>query len=292
LKSIFVAFFLVGVAFLYFYIYGLISQSFRKHWRFRIQRWKPSTKQHALWDRWILQSKHLPRNEQMRILLRRAGFRSQRHYILYKKGELLFPIASLVLLFISWILPKLANGQTVESNDYVWMAAIAGTCRFSWPWLLHWRAKQRAHLIGAEIVRFSDRLLMTLSTKTPLYYSIKSAGRTTKALKPYINDLLMEWVHSHPRQAIERFTARVAVDEIIPLGNAMLVILDHPSQAIYLMEQQMKNVEVIRDFVTKQRIRAKPVYLILLVTIPFTAGMVALIAPWYSETIRQLEMIF
>lgn len=291
MKLFFLGLFTSGVILILLSLSAYAARKLRQHWRYRFHRWKHPTGGLSGWDRSIVKAKEQPRNIKIQLALKKAGFAEGRHYLLYKKGEWLLPVAAVIgVLLFHWV--SVENRPIYDIRTLVWIVLLMGVTRLMWFLLLHWKAKHRAYLMGPEIVRLSDRLLMTLSAKTPLYYSIKSAGRTTKHLKPYIEELLMDWIHTHPQRAIQRFMERVALDEMIPLGNALLVILEHPAQAVYLMEQQMKNVEVMRDYVIKQRIRSKPVYLILLVTIPFTAGMVALIAPWYNETILQLHQIF
>jgi hypothetical protein len=292
MRWLFVLGFSAGVMFIYTFIYIFLSRRIKRRWSYRIKRIKRLESEISYWDQWLLERSGKPRNEKIRLYLQRAGFGSTEYYLWFKKLEWSWPIAAAGFIsMIETIRFTLEGGSIWGFHWKVFMSLVIS----GWALLhviLRWKARDRVIRIGIEVVRFSDRLLMSLSTKTSLFYSIKRAGRTTVILKPYIDLLLIEWSQENPKKAIRKFMKRVATDEMVPLTNAMLVITDHPGKAEYLMEQQMKNVETIRDFVVKQRIRAKPVYLILLVTIPFTAGMVALIAPWYSETVRQLQAVF
>jgi hypothetical protein len=292
MKWVFIIGFGIGVLFVYFYFYRLFAGYVRRRWSYRIRKVKRNTSTVTILDRWLLDRRRTSRNEKIKLNLQKAGYSSLEQYLWFKKLEWFMPVG-LSFLFISvHIVQVTLNGENM--GEFHWKVLLSSIVA-GWVILhvaLRWKARERTNRIGLEVVRFSDRLLMSLSTKTSLFYSIKRAGRTTKVLKPYIELLLIEWSQTNPKNAIRRFMERVATDEIVPLTNAMLVIVDHPAKAEYLMEQQMKNVETIRDFVVKQRIKAKPIYMILLVTIPFTAGMIALIAPWYSETVKQLQSVF
>lgn len=242
----------------------------------------------SFWEKWLINKSNTPGNEKLKVLLKKAGLDQTKHYLSFKLIEWIWPI--FVLLFVSVLHSiGIAKGKPVWDFPYTILLVWILFGWFALHGALRWKAAQRVSKIGLEIIRFSDRLLMSLSMKTSLYYGIKRAGRTTRILKPYIDLLLIEWSQENPKKAINRFMNRVASDEMIPLTNAMLVITDNPEKAQYLMEQQMKNIEVIRDFAIKQRIKAKPVYMIMLVAIPFTAAMIALIAPWYYETVKQLQ---
>jgi hypothetical protein len=292
LRWVFIFIFAAGIVLSYSYIYRSFLKSWRRRWSYRISRMKRRDEVSSLWERWILERGNRPRNEKIKSHLRKAGYGSKEDYVRFKKMEYGWPwMAVLAISVVHTVEVTYENRVLLDVPWKVYIFLLLSG------WLLlhltlRWKAKDRAIQIGMEIVRFSDRLLMGLSTKTSLYYSIKRASRTTKCLKPYLDLLLIEWSQENPKKAIRSLMERVATDEIIPLANAMLVIVDHPTKAEYLMEQQMKNIETIRDFAIKQRIRVKPLYFIVLVTIPFTAGMIALIAPWYSETVRQLESMF
>lgn len=235
-------------------------------------------------------SPHLE-NKTVQLLIR-AGFSGKKNLERYLFIRGMIPAILVAFLMLNFVI-KLFDGLVdIRSFPYVKFIMLGVLGWYAPVFYMRWKVKQRAFHLSMEVVRFSDRLLMSLQTKSPLFYSIRRAGRTTRKLKPYIDLLLHEWVQENPKRALHCFGERIAIDEILPLINALLVIVDQPNQAQYLMEQQMKSIETIRDFTLKQKIKAKPVYMILLGAIPFTAGMIALLAPWYSETIRQLHQIF
>lgn len=291
-QIIFPMLFGIGVILIYLYGYRLWDERRKRRWVYRVKRVRKESAEVSYIDLLLLRRVDKPRNEVLRKRLRQAGYPRGESYLLFKKvewGWVLLAVAS----FFLWQMAG-AMGQRLSVNEIPWIRFIVGVAG-GWGLLhgwLHWKARDRSIRVGMEIVRLSDRLLMGLTAKTPLYYGIKRAGRTTKLLKPSIDTMLIEWAQKNPKTAIRQWREWVATDEMIPLTNAMMVIVDEPAKAQQLMEQQMKNIETIRDYAVKQRIRSKPLWLVFLVTIPFTAALVALLAPWYSETMRQLNNLF
>lgn len=156
--------------------------------------------------------------------------------------------------------------------------------------LLMYYANKRREVLAEEIVKFSHRLVVCITEQIPLYYAIRRAGRTCKVLKPYIDDMLIDWM-DNPRAAINHFGDQVGINEVLPVTNTLLASWNASQDKIIdLFHQQIRNIDTMRDFQIKKKIEAGPLRVTFIILIPFLAAGVLVMLPWYSnfmETLRQ-----
>ncbi|CAM4046847.1 hypothetical protein L1N85_19440 [Paenibacillus alkaliterrae] len=156
--------------------------------------------------------------------------------------------------------------------------------------LLLYYANKRREVLAEEIVKFSHRLVVCITDKIPLYYAIRRAGRTCKVLKPYIDDMLIDWM-DNPRAAINHFGDQVGINEVLPVTNTLLASWNASQDKIIdLFHQQIRNIDTMRDFQIKKKIEAGPLRVTFIILIPFLAAGALVVLPWYNsfmETLRQ-----
>ncbi|WP_169091045.1 hypothetical protein [Paenibacillus sp. PL91] len=158
--------------------------------------------------------------------------------------------------------------------------------------LLLYYANKRREVLAEEIVKFSHRLVVCITDKIPLYYAIRRAGRTCKVLKPYIDDMLIDWM-DNPRAAINHFGDQVGINEVLPVTNTLLASWNASQDKIIdLFHQQIRNIDTMRDFQIKKKIEAGPLRVTFIILIPFLAASALVMLPWYNSFMETLRETF
>lgn len=158
--------------------------------------------------------------------------------------------------------------------------------------LLVYYANRRREILAEEIVKFSHRLVVCINDQIPLYYAIRRAGRTCKVLKPFIDNLLIDWM-DNPRAAINQFGESVGINEVLPVTNTLLASWNASQDKIIdLFHQQIRNIDTMRDFQIKKKIEAGPLRITFIILIPFFASGILVMLPWYYSFLEQLSQVF
>ncbi|MFC5402425.1 hypothetical protein [Cohnella soli] len=158
--------------------------------------------------------------------------------------------------------------------------------------IIHFFARNRREVLAEEIVKFSHRLIVCITDKIPLYYAIKRAGRTCKELKPYVDDLLIDWM-DNPRMAINHFGEQIGINEVLPLTNTLLASWNAPQEKIInLFDQQVRNIDIMRDFQIKKKIEASPLRVTFVILIPFGVASALALLPWYISFQEVIKQVF
>jgi hypothetical protein len=158
--------------------------------------------------------------------------------------------------------------------------------------ILMYLAHKRREILAEEIVKFSHRLVVCITDKIPLYYAIRRAGRTCKVLKPYVEDLIIDWL-DNPRAAINHFGDQVGINEVLPVTNTLLASWNaSQDKIIELFHQQIRNIDTMRDFQIKKKIEASPLRVTFIILIPFLVAGALVVLPWYRSFLTLLQQTF
>lgn len=158
--------------------------------------------------------------------------------------------------------------------------------------LIHFYARNRREVLAEEIVKFSHRLIVCITDNIPLYYAIRRAARTCVVLKPYVDNLLIDWM-DNPRVAINQFGEQIGINEVLPLTNTLLASWNAPQDKIInLFDQQVRNIDIMRDFQVKKKIEGSPLRVTFVILIPFGVASALAMLPWYISFQEVIKQVF
>ncbi|QHW35434.1 hypothetical protein GZH47_31540 (plasmid) [Paenibacillus rhizovicinus] len=222
--------------------------------------------------------------------LKTAGYPFGMQVFHYQMLRLVLPVAIAILLLFLYTVKNSMNGYSAPFPFLPFIAVVLGAY-FVPPLMLSMIARRRREVIAEEIVKFSHRLIVCITDKIPLYYAVRRAGRTCKILKPYVDDLLIDWM-DNPRAAINNFGEQIGINEVLPLTNTLLASWNAPQEKILnLFDAQVRNIDTMRDFQVKKKIEASPLRVTFVIMIPFAVAGILCMLPWYisfQEVIRQV----
>ncbi|MFD2613782.1 hypothetical protein [Paenibacillus gansuensis] len=233
-----------------------------------------------------------PANLAVKQRLKMAGDPLDLTVFRYRVLQYVFPVLLLFLYVSIRSMQALVQRTPVETPHWsgILLAGLLGAVLP--PVMLLLLAVRRRDLMTGEIVKFSHRLVVSINEHIQLYYAIKRAGRTCHILKPYIDELLMDWL-SHPQQGIRKFAERVGVPEVLPITNTLLATWNAPSDKILeLFHHQIRNIDTMRDFQVKKSIEVSPLHVTFLIVIPFMFTVGLMLLPWYMEAIALMNKAF
>jgi hypothetical protein len=153
-------------------------------------------------------------------------------------------------------------------------------------------AKRRKTILLFEISRLSHRLTLCITEKSELREVILRAGRTLKVLKPYLNELSVQW-NKNQYEAILQLGNKVGLTEMYPLINT-LVAVSHVErgEVARMLEQQVSNIDKTLEHEIQKKIENAPLLIIFLIMIPFLVVFVLMIYPWIAYLSDQLSSSF
>ena len=223
--------------------------------------------------------------------LKTAGYPYGMQVFHYHLLRLALPVAFGILLLVLFTIRNNLNGYATPFPVLPFIAFVL-IGYFIPPVLLIMVARQRREILAVEIVKFSHRLIVCITDKIPLYYAIRRAGRTCKALRPYVDDLLIDWM-DNPRAAINHFGEQISINEVLPLTNTLLASWNAPQEKIiHLFDQQIRNIDTMRDFQVKKKIEASPLRVTFVVMIPFAVAGALCLLPWYISFQTIIKQVF
>ncbi|SFJ77021.1 hypothetical protein SAMN02799624_05891 [Paenibacillus sp. UNC496MF] len=206
----------------------------------------------------------------------------------YNMLRLALPLVTILLMFV---LRNSLNGY-VTNFPIIPFIVIVLLSYATPPIFLVMFARQRREVLAEEIVKFSHRLIVCVTDKIPLYYAIRRAGRTCKVLKPYVDEMLIDWMNN-PRAAINQFGEQIGINEVLPLTNTLLASWNAPEDKIInLFHQQIRNIDTMRDFQVKKKIEASPLRVTFVILIPFLVTGILCLLPWYMSFQATIQQIF
>jgi hypothetical protein len=153
-------------------------------------------------------------------------------------------------------------------------------------------ARRRKTVILFEISRFSHRLTLCITERSELREVIMRAGRTLRVLKPYLQELSVQW-NKNQYEAILHFGRQVGLSEIYPLVNT-LVAVSHveSSEVAKMLEQQVDSIDKTLEHEIQRKIENAPLLIIFLIMIPFLVVFILMIYPWVAYLSNQLSTSF
>jgi hypothetical protein len=153
-------------------------------------------------------------------------------------------------------------------------------------------AKRRKTIILFEISRFSHRLTLCIAERSELREVIMRAGRTLRVLKPYIQELSVQW-NKNQYEAILHFGRQVGLSEIYPLVNTLVAVSHVESgEVAKMLEQQVNNIDKTLEHEIQKKIENAPLLIIFLIMIPFLVVFILMIYPWIAYLSNQLSTSF
>ncbi|MFX3639818.1 MAG: hypothetical protein ACE3L7_14380 [Candidatus Pristimantibacillus sp.] len=223
--------------------------------------------------------------------LKTAGFPYKMQAFHFRLIQLITPLMVAILIFILYFIRNQLNGYTDTFPIFAFILIIL--IAYISPYLtLRYFAYKRREVLTGEIVKFSHRLVVCITDKIPLYYAIRRAGRTCKVLRPYVDELLIDWM-DNPRSAINNFGEQVGINEVLPLTNTLLASWNAPQDKIIdLFHQQIRNIDTMRDYQIKKKIEASPLRVTFVILIPFLVAGALVVLPWYKSFIEMLNLNF
>lgn len=209
----------------------------------------------------------------------------------FRFTQMAAPLLMAVLCMVLYTIKYMMNGFAIPFPIYLFMGLVIFSY-ISPNLLLIYYARKRREILAEEIVKFSHRLVVCITEKIPVYYAIRRAGRTCKVIKPYVDDLLIDWMNN-PRSAIIHFGDQVGISEVLPLTNTLLASWNAPQDKIIdLFHQQIRNIDTMRDFQIKKKIEAGPLRVTFVILIPFLAAGTLVMLPWYKSFMEILRTSF
>jgi hypothetical protein len=153
-------------------------------------------------------------------------------------------------------------------------------------------ARRRKTIILFEISRFSHRLTLCITERSELREVIMRAGRTLRVLKPYIQELSVQW-NKNQYEAILHFGRQVGLSEIYPLVNTLVAVSHVESgEVAKMLEQQVSNIDKTLEHEIQKKIENAPLLIIFLIMIPFLVVFILMIYPWVAYLSNQLSTSF
>lgn len=281
--------FSIGMALLILPI--IFSLKFKKRLRLPLARNKRRRNFQELYESTIKRESEKKSNYKIARQLKIAGHPYGMQVFHYRLTQLLLPLGIAILMFFLYVLKNTIIGYQTPFPifQFIVLVLLGHITPFI---LLKAFAYKRREILAEEIVKFSHRLVVCITDKIPLYYAIRRAGRTCKVLKPYVDDLLIDWM-DNPRAAINHFGDQVGINEVLPVTNTLLASWNASHEKIIeLFHQQIRNIDTMRDFQIKKKIEASPLRVTFIILIPFLVAGVLVILPWYRSFSEMMKQIF
>ncbi|WP_336775171.1 hypothetical protein [Paenibacillus sp. MMO-58] len=201
------------------------------------------------------------------------------------------PLTCGLLFFILYTIKNLLAGFPLPFPIFQFLGVVV-TAYLAPGFILIYYVKRRRDILTAEIVKFSHRLVVCITESIPIYYAIRRAGRTSKVIKPFVDELLINWMND-PRNAIIHFGDQIGITEVLPLTNTLLASWNaSDDKIIVLFDQQIRNIDNMRDFQEKKKIEGSPLRVTFIILIPFLASAVLVMLPWYRSFIEMMKGSF
>ncbi|WP_182101717.1 hypothetical protein [Niallia taxi] len=286
---LFVALFMIGMVL----IVVPILSSIKVRKRLRVSAWR--AKRQEDFQEYILRVIKKENEKQSNFKLRRklklAGYPFGLDVFKYRVLQMILPTVAALVVVLLYAMQNAIQGyvQPFPISFFLFLVLIT----FATPFILVTvLAYQRKEALTEDIVKFSHRLVVSISDNIPLYYAVKRAGRTCTVLKPYVDDLLVDWLDD-PRKAIKEFEERVGVYEVVPLTNTLLSSWSASQEKIVeLFQAQIRNIDTMRDFRIKKRIEVSPLRVTLVIIIPFLVAGGLILLPWYMQAMDLMKQSF
>jgi hypothetical protein len=223
--------------------------------------------------------------------LKTAGYPYGMQVFHFRLTQLCMPLIFGFLILFLYTLKNFINGYQ-SSFPIIPFVVIILLSYLSPALMLMYFAQKRREILAEEIVKFSHRLVVCITDKIPLYYAVRRAGRTCKVLKPYVDDLLIDWM-DNPRAAINHFGDQVGINEVLPVTNTLLASWNaSQDKIIELFHQQIRNIDTMRDFQIKKKIEASPLRVTFIILVPFLVAGALVVLPWYRSFLTILQQTF
>lgn len=269
----------------------VFSIKFRKRLRLPSARNKRRQNFQDLYEAAVKKENIKKSNYKIARRLKTAGYPYGMQVFHYRLTQLMMPLGIAFLLFFLFAAKNTMNGypSPFPIIPFVLLVLLG----YVTPPLLLWAfANKRREILAEEIVKFSHRLVVCITDKIPLYYAIRRAGRTCKVLKPYVDDLLIDWM-DNPRAAINHFGEQVGINEVLPVTNTLLASWNASQEKIIeLFHQQIRNIDTMRDFQIKKKIEASPLRVTFIILIPFLVAGALVVLPWYRSFLELMKQTF
>ncbi len=270
-----------------------ILSSIKVRKRLRVSAWR--AKRQEDFQEYILRVIKKENEKQSNFKLRRklklAGYPFGLDVFKYRVLQMILPTVAALVVVLLYAMQNAIQGyvQPFPISFFLFLVLIT----FATPFILVTvLAYQRKEALTEDIVKFSHRLVVSISDNIPLYYAVKRAGRTCTVLKPYVDDLLVDWLDD-PRKAIKEFEERVGVYEVVPLTNTLLSSWSASQEKIVeLFQAQIRNIDTMRDFRIKKRIEVSPLRVTLVIIIPFLVAGGLILLPWYMQAMDLMKQSF
>ncbi|MFD2614721.1 hypothetical protein [Paenibacillus gansuensis] len=277
--------FTIGVALIVFPV--LFSFKFQRRIRTSAVRERRKRKNSDSLKSLILKENNKLSNIKINRLLKVSGHPWGWTAFHVRLAQLLFPLGAAFMIYALYEIKVAMQGSMQFPIIVFVICTVSG---YALPLvLLRLIANKRKEMLAAEIVIFSHRLVVCITDKTPLYYAIKRAGRVCKILKPHIDELLIDWMEN-PRQAIHTFADKIGINEILPVTNTLLASWNAPEdRLIELFQQQIRNIDTMRDFHIKKKIEVSPLRVTFIIMVPFIVAVALVLMPWYKGFIDILS---
>jgi hypothetical protein len=268
-----------------------LSIKFRKRLRLPSARNKRRKSFQEFYENAIRDENEKRSNYKIVRRLKIAGYPYGLQVFHYHLTQLFFPLIVAFLFLVLYLVKNTMNGFTVPFPfiPFIIFVLLAYVAPY---FALIFLAQKRREVLAEEIVRFSHRLVVCITDKIPLYYAIRRAGRTSNVLKPYVDDLLIDWMNN-PRGAINHFGEQVGINEVLPVTNTLLASWNaSPDKIIELFHQQIRNIDTMRDFQLKKKIEASPLRVTFVIMIPFSVAGALVMLPWYKSFAAIIKQTF
>ena len=214
------------------------------------------------------------------------------HYQLFKLSFFLFVTGCLIILILGKLSVNLGALQSVLAPyliRYMIVVAVGWFLPDLWISII---ANRRKTLLLFEISKLSHRLVLCITDKMELREVILRAGRTLTVLKPYLNEMSLNW-HKNQHEAILTLGHQVGITEIYPLVNTLTAVSNvESSEVAKMLEQQIDNIDKTLEHEIQKKIENAPLYIVFLIMVPFFVVFVLMIYPWIVYLTDQLSTSF
>jgi hypothetical protein len=289
LTGLFLILFTLGVVIVVMPI--ALDIKFRKRLRLPSARNKRRQNLRDMYEAAIKKENDKKSNYKIARRLKTAGYPYGIQIFHYRLIQLSLPLLTAFVLIFLNSLKNVLNGYYVPMPFFPFVLLVILSF-FSPTLFILYIARQRREVLAEEIVKFSHRLVVCITDKIPLYYAIRRAGRTCKVLKPYVDDMLIDWM-DNPRAAINNFGDKVGINEVLPVTNTLLASWNAPANKIIeLFHQQIRNIDTMRDFQIKKKIEGSPLRVTFIIMIPFLCAGALVMLPWYRSFQVMIQQIF
>ncbi|MGU3473160.1 hypothetical protein ACLBWT_18680 [Paenibacillus sp. D51F] len=270
----------------------LASIKIKKRLRLPAARFRRKQNFHDLYQSLIQKENTKKGNYKIARQLKTAGHPYGMQVFHFRLLQMLLPIGIAIVLIGMYCLKSAMNDGYTTSFPLIGFILFVILFYAAPSLLLMFFAHKRREILAYEIVQFSHRLVVCITDKIPLYYAIRRAGRTSKVLKPYVDEMLIDWM-DNPREAINRFGDHVGINEVLPVTNTLLASWNAPQDKIIeLFHQQIRNIDTMRDFHVKKKIEASPLRVTFVIMIPFIVACILTMLPWYRSFIAIMQQTF